>query len=409
MAVEITTYKLINNGVMKKFILFTILILIIACSGVKKTQKAVNAGDYSNAMNDALRNLGENKTKKGHQPYILLLEDAFKKNSERELKNIAFLEKDGNEASYETIYNSYVNLRDIQESIKPLLPLRIIDEQRDAKFDFGNYENDIIDYKNDLSEYLYDNAEGLLINATKKEDYRKAYADFVYLNEINPGFEDTRKKIEEAHLKGIDYIEVKVLNNSNQIIPELLSQELLNFNTYGLDNLWTKYHTNSLPSIKYDYLLQVSLNDIIISPEQLREKEIIKEKQVKDGYTYALDEAGEFVKDSIGNKIKVDKFKTVTCQLRRFTQYKSARVAGDVVYSDFRTDQQINSYPLASEFIFEHEYASMSGDKRALDDEFRPLLNLSGVPFPTNEQMVYDAGEDLKARLKDILLRHRFN
>jgi hypothetical protein len=394
---------------MKRIILcIPVLILFIACNGVKKTQQAINAGDYTNAMNEALQNLSDNKEKKGHQPYILLLEEAFKKNAERELDHIAFLEKDGNEASYETIYKSYVNLQNIQERIRPLLPLRIIEEQRDAEFSFGDYDNAIIDYKDDLSEYLYDNAEGLLANAIRKEDYRKAYDDFVYLNKINPGFEDTRKKIEEAHIKGIDYIEVKVMNNSNQIIPEQLSQELLNFNTYGLDDLWTKYHTNSVKDITYDYLLQVSLNQIDISPEQLREKEIIKEKQVKDGYKFAVDEAGEFVKDSLGNKIKIDKFKTVRGKLRRFTQFKSARVAGDVVYSDFRTDQQINSYPLASEFIFEHEYARTSGDRRAIDDEFMPLLDRVSVPFPTNEQMVYDAGEDLKARLKDILLNHRF-
>ena len=394
---------------MKRIILcIPVLILFIACNGVKKTQQAINAGDYTNAMNEALQNLSDNKEKKGHQPYILLLEEAFKKNAERELDHIAFLEKDGNEASYETIYKSYVNLQNIQERIRPLLPLRIIEEQRDAEFSFGDYDNAIIDYKDDLSEYLYDNAEGLLANAIRKEDYRKAYDDFVYLNKINPGFEDTRKKIEEAHIKGIDYIEVKVMNNSNQIIPEQLSQELLNFNTYGLDDLWTKYHTNSVKDITYDYLLQVSLNQIDISPEQLREKEIIKEKQVKDGYKFAVDEAGEFVKDSLGNKIKIDKFKTVRGKLRRFTQFKSARVAGDVVYSDFRTDQQINSYPLASEFIFEHEYARTSGDRRAIDYEFMPLLDRVSVPFPTNEQMVYDAGEDLKARLKDILLNHRF-
>ena len=395
---------------MKKIILFIpILILFVACGGIKKTQKAINAGEYTTAINDALQNLADNKTKKGHQPYILLLEQAFKKNAERELKHIAFLEKDGNEASYETIYKSYASLRNIQERIRPLLPLRIVEEQRDAQFSFADYENDIIDYKDDLSEYLYDSAEDLLTNATKKEDFRKAYNDFVYLNEINPGFEDTRIKIEEAHKKGIDYVEVKVINNSNQIIPEMLSKELLNFNTYGLDDLWTKYHTNSLSDISYDYLLQVSLNQIAISPEQLREKEIIREKQVKDGYKFAVDGDGNFVKDSLGNKIEIDKFKMVSCKLRRFTQFKSASVSGDVIYSDFSTDQQINSYPLTSEFIFEHEYAQSSGDKRALDDEHVPLLTRNIVPFPTNEQMVYDAGEDLKARLKDILVRHRFN
>lgn len=30
------------------------------------------------------------------------------------------------------------------------------------------------------------------------------------------------------------------------------------------------------------------------------------------------------------------------------------------------------------------------------------------VPFPTNEQMVYDSGEDLKAKLKSIISGNRF-
>ncbi len=395
---------------MKKITLFVpILVVLMACGGVKKTQKAVNSGDYQNAINKALHNLAENKTKKGHQPYILLLEDAFKKNTERELKHIAFLEKDGNEASYEDIYKGYVKLRDIQERIRPLLPLRIIEENRDAEFSFSNYENDIIDYKEDLSEYLFDNAEHLLTNAVSKQDFRKAYNDFVYLEEINPGFEDTRQKIEEAHAKGIDYVEVKMLNNSNQIIPSRLSEELLNFNTFGLDDLWTKYHNNPLPNIKYDYGMQVSFDQIDISPEQLSEKEIIKEKQIKDGYKYAVDTNGNVVKDSLGNKIKIDKFKTVRCRFNQFTQFKSARVAGNVIYMDLTTKQQLNSYPLASEFVFEHIYANSNGDKRALDTDLIQILDRVSVPFPSNEQMVYDAGEDLKARIKSIVGRHRFN
>ncbi|MGB5386073.1 MAG: hypothetical protein WBN20_04745, partial [Eudoraea sp.] len=71
--------------------------------------------------------------------------------------------------------------------------------------------------------------------------------------------------------------------------------------------------------------------------------------------------------------------------------------------------QQLNSYPISSEFVFEHVYANYNGDKRALDNDLVPLLNRVAVPFPTNEQMVYDAGEDLKSRLKDIVVRQKFN
>ena len=36
-------------------------------------------------------------------------------------------------------------------------------------------------------------------------------------------------------------------------------------------------------------------------------------------------------------------------------------------------------------------------------------LNAREVPFPSNEQMVYDAGEDLKERLKSIVSQYQFN
>lgn len=394
---------------MKKFLLLSSILFFISCGGVKKTQEALNSGNYSSAINKALENLVDNKTKKGNQAYVLLLEEAFKKNTERELKQITFLQKNNNPSSYEEIYNSYLNLRTIEERIQPLLPLPIYEENRDAKFSFKDYDSKIISAKNQLSDYLYTNANALLTGALHKEDYRKAYNDLNYLEKINPGFKDTRSKIQEAHDKGLDYVSVNLFNDTEQIIPVRLEEELLNFNTYGLNNLWTEYHTVQNNSLKYDYEMNVIFKDINITPEQIKEKQISKEKQVKDGFTYALDRNGNQVKDSLGNKIKIDKFKTVKCDFYQFTQFKAAQVTGQVSFTDLKTKQQINSYPLASEFVFEHVYAKYNGDKLALDNDLISLLSLAAVPFPTNEEMVYDAGEDLKAKLKGIITRHQFN
>lgn len=382
---------------------------MLACGGVKKTQKAVNLGDYNNAIQTSIDNLARNKTKKGNQEYIYLLEEAFKKNTERELKRIEFLKNDENPAHFETIYRSYTNLRDIQERIRPLLPLPIHNENRNARFSFDDYQNEILDSKDDLSEYLYDNASDLLKNASRKEDYRKAYDDFVYLEEINPGFDDTKLKIEEAHTKGQDYVRVNLVNDSEQIIPSKLQEELLNFNTYGLDNLWTKYHAKPLSNVTYDFEMKLSIKGVNISPEQINEKQIIKERQIKDGHKFAVDTEGNVVRDSLGNKIKVDKFKTVKCNFYQFTQFKSAQVIGVVDFTDLSNQQSINAYPLSSEYVFEHVYANYDGDKRALENDLVQLLGLASVPFPSNEQMVYDAGEDIKARLKFIVTNQRFN
>ncbi|MGB5273077.1 MAG: hypothetical protein WBN39_03410 [Flavobacteriaceae bacterium] len=395
---------------MKKLLHFVIIaLLLIACGGVKKTQEALNTGNYGNAINKSIVNLVDNKTKKSNQPYVLLLEEAYKKNTERELQNIAFLEKDGNPANYETIFRTYNNLKSIQDRIQPLLPLPIYDENRDAHFSFKKYDEKLLASKGKLSDYLYDNASNLLDNASNKQDFRQAFDDFKYLLEINPGYGDAKQKMETAYEKGLDYVKVAMVNHTEQIVPARLEEELLNFNTYGLDELWTRYHTNPLPNVNYDYAMQVALRQINISPEQVSEKQIIQEKQVKDGYQYAIDSNGNVVRDSLGNDIKIDKFTTVRCNFYQFTQFKTAQVTGVVSFTDLDTKQEISSYPLSSEFVFEHVYANYNGDKRALENDLVAMLNLAAVPFPSNEQMVYDAGEDLKSRLKNILVSQRFN
>ncbi|MEP2059960.1 MAG: hypothetical protein ABJJ05_19275 [Maribacter litoralis] len=394
---------------MKKFLLFSFIGLLLSCSGVKKTQEALNSGNYEAAINKAVMNIAENKTKKSNQQYIVLLEEGFKKNTERELQHIKFLKKDGNAANYEEIFNTYNRLKSIQERIRPLLPLQIQDEGRRAQFNFKNYDDEIIASKNNLSEFLYSKATTLLSNANYKSDYRNTYSDLNYLNEINPNYKDVVAKIDEAYLKGLDYVIVNMTNNTDQIIPKRLEDELLNLNTYGLNTNWTEYHTNRIQNQLYDYQMEVSFQDISISPEQIREKQISKEKQIKDGYTFVEDSNGNVVSDSLGNSIKVDKFKTVRCDFYQFTQFKSAKVTGVVSFIDLKKQQKINQYPLSSQFVFEHIYANYDGDKRALDNDLVSLLQLARVPFPSNEQMVYDAGEDLKNNLKNILNNQRFN
>lgn len=401
-----TNYK---NQVMKKILLYSVLIVLCSCSGVKRTQEALNSGNYETAINKAIVNIAENKSKKSNQPYIVLLEEGYKKNTERELQHIKFLKKDGNPANYEEIYEAYGRLKSIQQRIRPLLPLWIEDEGRNAKFNFNNYNDGLLSAKIKLSDYLYNNAVTLLGQAVNKFDYRQAYNDLKYLEDINPNYNDSKQLMEEAYQKGLDYVVVEMVNNTDKVIPKRLEDELLNLNTYGLNNLWTEYHTNRLSNLDYDYSMQVSFQDILISPEQINEKQISKERQIKDGYKYATDREGNVVRDSLGNRIKIDNFKTVRCDFYQFTQFKSAQVTGVVNFTDLRKQQQINQYPLASEFVFEHVYANYDGDKRALDNELISLLQLARVPFPTNEQMVYDAGEDLKGNLKTILTRQSFN
>jgi hypothetical protein len=194
-----------------------------------------------------------------------------------------------------------------------------------------------------------------------------------------------------------------MINDTRKTIPTRLEDDLLNFSTYGINNLWTVYHNNPVDKVKYDFNMRVKLRDINISPEQIKERQIIKEKQVVDGKQNLLDSKGNVVKDSLGNAIQIDKTITVRCEYYESTQFKSVQVTGNVEYYNLNTKQLADAFPITSEFVFQHIFATARGDNRALETNLLPFLNNRQVPFPSEEQMIYDTGEDLKIQLKKII------
>jgi hypothetical protein len=391
---------------MKKITLLFLSLLIVSC-GVKQTQSMLSNGDYDGAINRALEGLRTNKNSKGNQDYVYLLEEAFAKAKQRDLESLNLLIKENNPSNYERIFNLYSQLNNRQERIKPLLPLQLIKEGRNAIFPMDDYSDEIIRSKNNLSGFLYANAKKLL-DSKNKMDFRQAYDDLAYLEKLNPNYSDVRALMDEAQFKGTDFVHVYTKNETNMVIPTRLQDDLLNFSTYGINDKWTVYHNNKQKGINYDFGMIVNFRQINISPEQVKEKQFVKEKQIKDGVKTLLDANGNVVKDSLGNPIKVDNMKTITVSIYEFTQFKSCQVTAKVDYIDFRSNQLINAFPVTSEFIFDYIYANYNGDKRACEENYHQYFNRRAVPFPSNEQMVYDTGEDLKAKLKGIITNNKF-
>lgn len=393
---------------MKKItLLLSILFLALSSCGVKTTQSLLSDGNYDAAIDRAVEALRTKKDSKGKQDYVFLLEEAFAKAKDRDLRDLDLMIKEATPTNAERVYNTYLQLNNRQEKIRPLLPLPLLKQGKNATFIFDNYSNQIISSKIALTKYLYENASALL-KSKNKLDFRKAYDDFAYLESLSPNYKNTKKLMEDAQFKGTDFVDVYAKNETNMVIPKQLQDDLLDFKTYGLNDKWTVYHNLRQKNVTYDYSLVINFRQINISPEQIKEKEFIKERQVKDGVKTLLDSRGRPVKDSLGKEIKVDNYRLLRANVYEFRQFKSCQVTAQIDYIDVRTNQLLQSFPVASEFIFENIYSTYKGDRSACEDNYMSYFNKRAVPFPNNEQMVFDTGEDLKARVKNIIVSNKF-
>jgi hypothetical protein len=386
---------------MKQLLLTTVLLLILtSCSGRKQIERAISHGNYDQAINDAVKKLKNNKDKKRKHDYIVMLEDAYYKVLEQDLQDVAHLKKDGNPEQYKMIYNIYLDLEARQNAIKRVMPLKI--NGRNLNLNFNDYSSEIVDYRYKTSDYLI--GQGItLLDSEDKHKARQAYDLFNYIEHINPNFEETRSLMTEAHNKGTDYVMVSIENQTRQIIPQQLEVDLLNFDTYGLNQFWTVYHAQHISEVNYDYAMQLQLKRINISPEQVSSRQELKQKNIVDGWVYQTDSDGNVMVDSLGNKTKIDKIVNVRARYFEVNQFKSTQVIADVVYTDLKSNQTLDAFAIDSEVVFEHLYATVRGDKRALNRQEHALTRNRKRYFPTDDQMVRETGNDIKLKLKDII------
>jgi len=375
---------------------------LVSCSSVKRSEKSLVRGNYDEAIRLSVKKIQNNRTVKNIREHSLLLEQAFEKAAEDDISRLSLLKKEDVIENSQEIYETYLSLDNRQNLIKPLLPLP------NVRFDIVDYTDNIVTSINNYSTFLYTKGSSLLNRGNNVLDAREAYDYFSRLKRIQSNYNNVDSLLNKAYYKGTDFVYVIIQNRTEQVIPKRLEEAILDFETYQLDNFWTEYHSNMEENIDYNYGITLEIREILVSPERINEKEYKRKKEIEDGWKYVLDKKGNVKKDSLGNDMKVDAFKTVTARVLVSNQHKSALVRGNIIYNNLKNNKVLNTYPVASEFVFEHVFAEFKGNKNALTKEDRKLLRREYVDFPSNEQIIFDTSTDLKNKFSRILKRQSF-
>lgn len=356
----------------------------------------IDKGEYDRALNYSIRKIQGKKNKK--RKYVEAIEKAFKKVNQRDLNKITFLkeQKDGN---YWGEIFDILNLIDKrQKLIEPLLPLQSEDGYQ-AIFKFVRVEPLLIEAENKAAQYLYDLAQSLLAKAYKGDKIaaRQAYKALDEIGEYKTSYRDVEYLKNRAYELGQENVLIEVKNNSQVILPKEFYYELKNINTKDLNQMWLKFYTNEDKSVdKFDYIVDLNIKDIVITPEREKEREFEETKKVKDGFTYLYDKNGNVKKDSLGNDIKKEKYSNVKAKVFELYRNKVAHVRGDIKIKDLNRNTNFKSYPINVDAVFESYAARYEGDKRALSSETRARLRTVPEPFPPTGELLMMAVDDLK-------------
>ena len=386
---------------MKKIYLISFIVLLSSCNSTKRVKQNLLSGNYYRAIQMAANQLQKGKTNNKTQEQKLLLQQAFEKYVDKKTNQIKFWKKENNDENARNIYTTYLDLKKVQNQIKPFLPLQHPDKEKPLKFDIRNYSNEVLSSQDRYLSVLYQDAQNLL-NPGDPLACRDAFYKLEKIQNINPNYQNVQVLKDDAYEVGLEFVHVEAYNDTEQVIPQRLLAELLDFDTYGLNDFWTVYHRKIQDNINYDHKITIGFQSIIFSPERLIEKEESLKDMVEETY-YQRDDNGNIISDENGNKLTYKVKTEAEGILRIIRQIKSVQVTAKVGYYNLPNNLRTATHNLNSDFTFENIYGNFKGDKRILTDQEVSIISNVAVPFPSNEQMLLDAGDDIKNRLKMIL------
>ena len=388
-------------------IILTVLTLALtSCSGVKKTQKAIDNGDYDSAFNNAVEKLNKDKNK--FEKQVPLLKNAFNKANTRDLADITRLKKQ-NPTNLQAIYKKYMNLDVRQDEVILLEPLYF--EGKQVNFNITDYSKDITKAKKNYADELYGKAIPLMNNS--KDNSRKAFAILEDLQYIDPNYRsDLSSLIASTKKRGSNFVFVKLHNNVANQLKDTASLAVLNnfakIRSGDFKNKWIVLHDKKDYSVIYDYQADIYLDKFSAVPLKEESQKISQDKEIQTGWNYQKDSKGNVMKDKDGNDIKKPIIGKVHADVFIYKQSKATTLQGKLIMKNLKTGTSSNPTPMLGEAKLENIYGTYKGEPKAIDEKYYKALKNKKQNFPPDVKFNEFALQTFKLKVEQYLANLKY-
>ncbi|MBI9036451.1 MAG: hypothetical protein JEZ03_18495 [Bacteroidales bacterium] len=365
-----------------------LLLISVLLSGCVSSRKLLNEGNYDQAISIAVKKL---KKKPDKEKEILVLKEAFVLANRTDNERIEYLRKTGEPDVWDEIFNHYGAMKRRQDEVRTLNK----DILEKIHFKPIDYDNEIINSKKKAAEYFYAHAKKLL-EQKGKHKARQAYEELMRVKQLYSDYKEVDALMSQAYYTGVNHVLFVIENNAQVALPERFEDEILKLSTKDVSSLWVDYDSYPDDRINYDYHIILNLQSILVSPEEAKTREYTESKEIQDGWQYVYDANGNVMKDSIGQDLSVPKYVRVSAFVTEVHLFKKSFVGGSIDYYELDNDQLIKTEPISSEWIFDHLYADVKGDVRAMSKKTKDLSRSRPIQFPSDLDMIFENTDHIK-------------
>jgi len=386
---------------MKK-IVFLIFAITVILSGCGSSKKQLEKGNYDAAIATAVKKLRKDS---GDTKQIDILERSYKIVNEQDNERLKLLKLEGRPQNWDEIYQIYKRMSDRQTLVRTVTPLNA--GGRNVEFAYVDYMSEMIAAKRKSADYYYAHGNELM-NSGLKDSYRQAYYEYVRAKEYVGNYEGIDNKIQEAKYQGMSRVFVTLQNTTPLKFPQDFEEDLISVDLQSLNSEWVEFHTTNLDkNVQYDYFINVNVRNIFVSPDQTAVRDSVIKKNIEDGFTYKLDSKGNVMKDTLGNDIKLKKYKTLQCALISTLQTKSCQIEGDIETIQVNPNKVLKKDPIGAKSFFENVSARAVGDVGALNASQLERTKAQIVPFPSEIDMIVRTSNSLKSAIRGSIQTNR--
>ena len=379
---------------MKK-VLPLLFALAIIMSGCGSSKKQLEKGNYDGAIAKAVKQLRKDPN---DSKQLGIMENAYKIANDQDNETIKLRKTEGKPSGWDEIYLLYKRLYDRQALVKTVPGI---------SYPWVDYTQDMVAAKRKAADFYY--AHGIeLMKNNMKDSYRQAFYEFRRAKEYVDDYQGIDAKISEAKYMGMSRVLIVLQNKSILKFPKEFEDQLLAVDLPALNSEWVEYHTQNLdPNTQFDYFINVNVNVVAVSPDQTIQADSSFKKDIEDGFNYALDKKGNVMRDTLGNDIKIKKYKTVQCALIETIQKKACRIDGDIEVIQVNPSKTLKKDPIGAESKFFNISSRAVGDVQALNPQQLERTKSKILPFPSDIEMVMRCSENLKMAIRGAIMNDR--